>query len=155
MFIRITLVFILLFSANSILAAEKSNVESTLALQQQVVELQKEVATLKSMLEKVVSDQNNLQNYMQVIKNELVIDAEKNATISAKDQLTLKSGEASIILKKNGDISISGNIYIHGEKFDFKKIMMLALKVRRLSAIRSLHHLIIFKGVLNVSKAQQ
>jgi type VI secretion system secreted protein VgrG len=117
---RILLVLIFLFSANSILAADKGNLESTLVLQQQVVELQKEVTTLKSMLEKVVADQNRQQSYIQIIKNELVVDAAKNATISAKDQLVLKSGEASIVLKKNGDISISGNIYIRGEKFDFK-----------------------------------
>ncbi len=134
MFIRITLVFILLFSANSIRAAERSNVEATLALQQQVVELQKEVATLKSMLEKVVADQSKQQSHVQTIKNELVIDAEKNASISAKDQLILKSGEASIILKKNGDISISGNIYIRGEKFDFKKNNDVSLKGSKIVA---------------------
>lgn len=128
MFIRIISVLIILFSSNSILAADKSNGEATLALQQQVLELQNEVAALKSMQEKILADQSKQQSYIQIIKNELVIDALKNATISAKDQLTLKSGEASIILKKNGDISISGNIYIRGEKFDFKKNNDVSLK---------------------------
>ena len=41
--------------------------------------------------------------------DDLTISGGKKAVIDVKDQLTIKCGSASIILKKNGDIQISGN----------------------------------------------
>ena len=120
--------------ASSTQAADKTAIDPTVILQQQVLELQKEVATLKSSLAKAVMDQNKQQNYVQIINHELVIDSIKNATIIAADKLTLKSGDASIVLTKHGDIFISG------EKFDIKKIMKIALKDQKLRAIKCVHH---------------
>jgi len=42
-------------------------------------------------------------------RDNLSIQADKNAIIEIKDQLTLKCGDASIVLKKNGDILINGS----------------------------------------------
>jgi type VI secretion system secreted protein VgrG len=39
----------------------------------------------------------------------LTITGKKKVLITAQDEITLKCGSASIILKKNGDIQISGN----------------------------------------------
>ena len=41
--------------------------------------------------------------------DDLAIAVDKKAVISAEDQLTLKCGDASITMKKNGDITIKGN----------------------------------------------
>jgi type VI secretion system secreted protein VgrG len=38
----------------------------------------------------------------------ITVEAQKAVTISALDELTLKCGQAAIVLKKTGDISISG-----------------------------------------------
>jgi len=103
-------------------AADKTAIDPTVILQQQVLELQKEVATLKSSLAKVVIDQNKQQNHVQIINHDLVIDSIKTATIVAADKLTLKSGDASIVLTKYGDILISG------EKYDIKKTGDLSVK---------------------------
>ena len=100
----ITLTLVFLVSASSTQAADKTAIDPTVILQQQVLELQKEVATLKSSLAKAVVDQNKQQNYVQIINHELVINSIKNATIIAADKLTLKSGDASIVLTKYGDI---------------------------------------------------
>jgi type VI secretion system secreted protein VgrG len=40
--------------------------------------------------------------------NGIAIETQKTVTISAADEVTLKCGQASVVLKKNGDISISG-----------------------------------------------
>lgn len=116
----ITLTLVFLVSASSTQAADKTAIDPTVILQQQVLELQKEVATLKSSLAKAVVDQNKQQNYVQIINHELVINSIKNATIIAADKLTLKSGNASIVLTKYGDILISGDVLINGGKFDIK-----------------------------------
>jgi type VI secretion system secreted protein VgrG len=42
------------------------------------------------------------------VGNGITIEAQKTVTISAADELTLKCGQATIVLKKNGDISITG-----------------------------------------------
>jgi hypothetical protein len=119
-YITLTLVFLL--PASSTQAADKTAIDPTVILQQQVLELQKEVATLKASLTKAVVDQNKQQNYVQIINNELVIDSIKTATIIAADKLTLKSGDASIVLTKYGDILISG------EKYDIKKTGDISVK---------------------------
>lgn len=108
---RTILICIFIFSANSILAADKTSIESTVVLEQQVFALQKEVATLKTMLEKITEDQSKQQSYIQISKDELIFGAAKNVTVSAKNQLTLKSGDASIVLKNNGEVIISGTKY--------------------------------------------
>jgi type VI secretion system secreted protein VgrG len=57
--------------------------------------------------------------------NGITVEAQKAVTISAADGLTLKCGQAAIVLKKNGDISItgkeilvkgSGDIILKGQK---------------------------------------
>lgn len=119
-YIILTLIFLLPVSSTQ--AADKTAIDPTVILQQQVLELQKEVATLKSSLAKVVIDQNKQQNHVQIINHDLVIDSIKTATIVAADKLTLKSGDASIVLTKYGDILISG------EKYDIKKTGDLSVK---------------------------
>lgn len=39
---------------------------------------------------------------------DVTIDAGKNMTLTAGDQITIKTGSASIVMKKNGDITING-----------------------------------------------
>ncbi|HSE91341.1 MAG TPA: type VI secretion system tip protein TssI/VgrG [Candidatus Binatia bacterium] len=57
--------------------------------------------------------------------NGITIEAQKSISISAGDELTINCGQASIVLQKNGDISItgkevsvkaSGNIVLKGQK---------------------------------------
>lgn len=48
------------------------------------------------------------RNANQSVGNDLSITAGKEFVINAGDQLILKTGQASIILKKNGDITING-----------------------------------------------
>jgi type VI secretion system secreted protein VgrG len=48
------------------------------------------------------------RNANQSVGQDLNIAAGKEIVINAGDQLTLKTGEASIILRKNGDITING-----------------------------------------------
>jgi type VI secretion system secreted protein VgrG len=48
------------------------------------------------------------RNLVLDIGNTITMEAQKTVTISAADELTLECGQAAIILKKNGDISISG-----------------------------------------------
>ena len=47
-------------------------------------------------------------NMFHYTEKDGVFKADKNVTIEAKDQITLKCGKASIIMKKNGDIEIEG-----------------------------------------------
>lgn len=58
----------------------------------------------------------NEDSHIDVKKNsyylsgkDMTISAGKNILISAADRLTLQSGQASIVLSKNGDISINAN----------------------------------------------
>ena len=48
------------------------------------------------------------RNLVLNVGNGITIEAQKTVTISAADELTLKCGQAAIVLKKNGDISITG-----------------------------------------------
>ncbi|HEY6365657.1 MAG TPA: type VI secretion system tip protein TssI/VgrG [Candidatus Binatia bacterium] len=48
------------------------------------------------------------RNLVLNVGNSLSIEAQKTLTIAAADELTLKCGQAAIVLKKNGDISITG-----------------------------------------------
>ena len=56
------------------------------------------------------------KNLSETVKENITIEAGKNytavikkkAVIDVTDELTLKSGDASIVLKKNGDITIKG-----------------------------------------------
>ena len=65
------------------------------------------------------------KNFTVGAGNGITVEAQKNVSISAAEELTLKCGQAVIVLKKNGDISItgkeisikgSGNVIIKGEK---------------------------------------
>lgn len=52
--------------------------------------------------------------YLESVTKEYALKA-KTITLSADDQITLKTGSASIVMKKNGDITISGkNINVKG-----------------------------------------
>jgi type VI secretion system secreted protein VgrG len=64
-------------------------------------------------------------NFSLAAGNGITVEAQKAVTISAADELTLKCGQAAIVLKKNGDISItgkeisikaSGDIVLKGQK---------------------------------------
>ena len=48
------------------------------------------------------------RNFSLTAGNGITVEAQKTVIISAADELILKCGEASIVLKKNGDISITG-----------------------------------------------
>ena len=48
------------------------------------------------------------RNFSLAAGNGITVDAQKTVIISAADELILKCGEASIVLKKSGDISITG-----------------------------------------------
>jgi len=48
------------------------------------------------------------RNLVLNVGNAITIEAQKTVTIFAADELTLKCGQAAIVLKKNGDISITG-----------------------------------------------
>jgi type VI secretion system secreted protein VgrG len=48
------------------------------------------------------------RNFSLAAGNGITIEAQKTVIISAVDELILKCGESSIVLKKNGDISITG-----------------------------------------------
>jgi type VI secretion system secreted protein VgrG len=48
------------------------------------------------------------RNFSLAAGNGIIVEAQKAVTISAADELTLKCGQSSIVLKKNGDISITG-----------------------------------------------
>jgi type VI secretion system secreted protein VgrG len=48
------------------------------------------------------------RNLVLNVGNSISIQAQKTVTISAADELTLKCGQAAIVLEKNGDISITG-----------------------------------------------
>ena len=48
------------------------------------------------------------RNFSLAAGNGITIEAQKAVTISAVDELTVKCGQAAIVLKKNGDISITG-----------------------------------------------
>jgi type VI secretion system secreted protein VgrG len=48
------------------------------------------------------------RNFSLTAVNGITIEAQKTVTLSAADGLTLNCGQASIVLKKNGDISIVG-----------------------------------------------
>ena len=48
------------------------------------------------------------RNLVLSVGSGITIEAQKTVTISAADELTLKCGQAAIVLKKNGDISITG-----------------------------------------------
>jgi len=65
------------------------------------------------------------KNFTVSAGNGITVEAQKNVSISAADELTLKCGQAVIVLRKNGDISItgkeisikgSGDVIIKGEK---------------------------------------
>jgi type VI secretion system secreted protein VgrG len=65
------------------------------------------------------------KNFTLSAGNGITVEAQKTVSISAVDELTLKCGQAAIILKKNGDISIngkeisikgSGDVIIKGQK---------------------------------------
>ena len=65
------------------------------------------------------------RNFSLAAGNGITVEAQKAVTISAVDELTLKCGQAAIVLKKNGDISItgkeisikgSGDIILKGQK---------------------------------------
>jgi type VI secretion system secreted protein VgrG len=65
------------------------------------------------------------KNFILSAGNGITVEAQKTVSISAVDELTLKCGQAAIILKKNGDISItgkeisikgSGDVIIKGQK---------------------------------------
>ena len=65
------------------------------------------------------------RNFSLAAGNGITVEAQKAVTISAADELTLKCGQATIVLKKNGDISIngkeisikgSGDIILKGQK---------------------------------------
>ena len=52
--------------------------------------------------------------YTESVTKEYALTA-KTITLQADDQITLKTGSASIVMKKNGDITISGkNINVKG-----------------------------------------
>ena len=48
------------------------------------------------------------RNFSLAAGNGITVEAQKTVIISAADELILKCGESSIVLKKNGDISITG-----------------------------------------------
>ena len=48
------------------------------------------------------------KNFTLSAGNGITVEVQKTVSISAVDELTLKCGQAAIILKKNGDISITG-----------------------------------------------
>jgi type VI secretion system secreted protein VgrG len=65
------------------------------------------------------------RNFSLAAGNGINIEAQRAVTVSAADELTLKCGQAAIVLKKNGDISItgreisikgSGDIILKGQK---------------------------------------
>jgi type VI secretion system secreted protein VgrG len=65
------------------------------------------------------------RNFSLAAGNGITIEAQKSISISAGDELTINCGQASIVLQKNGDISItgkevsvkaSGNIVLKGQK---------------------------------------
>jgi type VI secretion system secreted protein VgrG len=65
------------------------------------------------------------RNFSLAAGNGITVESQKAVTISAVDELTLKCGQSSIVLKKNGDISItgkeisikgSGDIILKGQK---------------------------------------
>jgi type VI secretion system secreted protein VgrG len=65
------------------------------------------------------------RNFSLAAGNGITVEAQKAVTISAADELTLKCGQAAIVLKKSGDISItgkeisikaSGDIILKGQK---------------------------------------
>lgn len=65
------------------------------------------------------------KNFILSAGNGITVEAQKTVSISAVDELALKCGQAAIILKKNGDISItgkeisikgSGDVIIKGQK---------------------------------------
>lgn len=52
---------------------------------------------------------NAADNFSGTAGKDVTVNAGKNVTITAGDQITISAGSASIVLKKNGDITISGN----------------------------------------------
>lgn len=64
------------------------------------------------------------------VGDDMVEDIGKNLGINAGDQITLKTGSASIVMKKNGDITIKGkNITLQGSgKINVKASSAVAIK---------------------------
>jgi len=69
-------------------------------------------------------------NHNEKIGKDMMLDVGKNIAINAGDSITLKTGSASITMKKNGDITIKGNnITMQGSgKINVKASSNLTLK---------------------------
>ena len=96
-------------------------------LSKQVLELQDQVSLLRSMLNRdstgkvVVTSSANRHdlvgtdfstsvggNATQRVSNSLSVAAAREILLQAGDQITLKTGSASIVMRKNGEITITG-----------------------------------------------
>ena len=91
-----TLTLICLLSSKPVLADDASQNAQIVALQNKVNALEKELFTIKSML-----NQSNRSEGISASDNNKMV-------ISAPDKLILKSGRSSLELSKNGNITLTG-----------------------------------------------